>query len=269
ETLTDEHRAIYAERIANATTVEEVERLSKKIKAGIIPSANYKGGGGHGAKENGHNGTTGAVANVSVGLEEMTIEGSEAKGLSSSEWNGSSQAVGLAMEVEEEEPEPTQPKESDTEKEGDMVEMKEKKEEMEKEGEMEEEEAIAQGEAETGAQGQDVDTEVTAEAMEEEGGKGEEGEAKGVGEPQDVPEEEEKGGGDKEEQEATMEGNEGGGEGEGEGEQKEEAQEPNLSKEEIMNFKVAQLKKELLAIELPTNGLKAELQKRLLVAMGY
>ncbi|CAN0252354.1 unnamed protein product, partial [Ectocarpus sp. 12 AP-2014] len=44
--LTDEHRAIYADRIAKATTVEEIEMLSKKIQAGIIPSANYKQGGG-------------------------------------------------------------------------------------------------------------------------------------------------------------------------------------------------------------------------------
>ncbi|CAM9314416.1 unnamed protein product [Pylaiella littoralis] len=61
--LTDEHRAIYADRIAKATTVEEIEMLSKKIQAGIIPSANYKqGGGGAGGDSGGVPVANGAAA---------------------------------------------------------------------------------------------------------------------------------------------------------------------------------------------------------------
>eukprot|EP00752_Nemacystus_decipiens_P007616 g6806.t1 len=268
--LTDEHRAIYADRIAKATTVEEIEMLSKKIQAGIIPSANYKQGGGGGG--GGVPAANGAAAAAPAATAASPAKSPAAKPLNPAASGDAAPAPAPAAEP------PAAASSMDVDGEGEEPVAAAAAAVAGSGGAPQEEAgAAAAAAAAAAAPGADAGT----------GGK----EDKADGEPSSADGADGGGGGDgdamvDEEEEVGGEGappqaKEKEGEAELEAVQEVAAEdmeqesgegdggEPKLSQAEIKGYKVAQLKQALVERGLPTNGLKADLASRLLEANGY
>ncbi|CAB1120169.1 unnamed protein product [Ectocarpus sp. CCAP 1310/34] len=244
--LTDEHRAIYADRIAKATTVEEIEMLSKKIQAGIIPSANYKQGGGAPAA----NGAAAPAAAAAAGKPPTatTTEVEMASPQTASPHDPPATAVTAAGKAAAPAAAPTETGTAATEPEAPA--------------------APAQAEP-TETSSMDVDGAEegkTAEAPEASSAKGG-ADGRGGGDARVGDEGGEEAAAETAEETATEAPAETG-EGEGDMEQ-EDGGGPKLSEADIKSYKVTQLKKALVERGLPTNGLKADLSARLMEAMGY
>eukprot|EP00903_Cladosiphon_okamuranus_P006037 g5955.t1 len=256
--LTDEHRAIYADRIAKATTVEEIEMLSKKIQAGIIPSANYKQGGGGG----GVPAANGAAAAAAATPEKSPAAGAPPPAVPAAEPPAAAATSSMDVDGEGEQPAGAAAAAApapaaavagsgnDGSRNG---------------GAQQEQAAPAPEAAGTGAgeerAGQAKGKASSAKGAAEGGGDAmeEDEEGRGEGPPQEENE------GDEEPravQEVAAENMEEDGGGGGGGELK-------LSEAEIKSYKVAQLKKALAERGLSTNGLKPDLLARLLEANGY
>ncbi|CAM9132232.1 unnamed protein product [Ectocarpus sp. 4 AP-2014] len=273
--LTDEHRAIYADRIAKATTVEEIEMLSKKIQAGIIPSANYKQGGGAPAA----NGAAAPAAAAAPGKPPAatTTAVEKASPQTASPQEPPATAVTAAGKAAAPAAAPTEtgtPATAPAAPAAPAQAAPTETSSMDVDGAEEGKTAEAPVSAADAGNGEAIqEPPATSEAGGGGEGKEEASSAKGVAD--------DGGGGDamvddeggeeaaaETAEDTAMEAPAETGEGEEDMEQ-EEGGGPKLSEAEIKSYKVTQLKKALVERDLPTNGLKADLAARLMEAMGY